>query len=246
MSPLVQAKFLRVLQEREFQRLGGTRTLKADVRVIAATNRDLSTAITRQTFREDLYYRLNVFQIHIAPLRDRPEDILPLAESFLEELGKTMGRPAAGISRDAREWLLSYPWPGNVRELRNAIERAILLCDGGLITREHLPTPVDRSDLHPVGNGSSGAVASLPHNGLDLATVEKDLLEKALSQAKGNKSKAARLLGLEPDLWQVQNRFLNAYSRLAESQVLDAALRAAFAKLAAGLKVSQDLLGWRP
>jgi len=196
MSPLVQAKFLRVLQEREFQRLGGTRTLKADVRVIAATNRDLSTAITRQTFREDLYYRLNVFQIHIAPLRDRPEDILPLAESFLEELGKTMGRPAAGISRDAREWLLSYPWPGNVRELRNAIERAILLCDGGLITREHLPTPVDRSDSHPAGNGSSGPVALLPHNGLDLATVEKDLLEKALSQAKGNKSKAARLLGL--------------------------------------------------
>ena len=196
MSPLVQAKFLRVLQEREFQRLGGTRTLKADVRVIAATNRDLSTAITRQTFREDLYYRLNVFQIHIAPLRDRPEDILPLAESFLEELGKTMGRPAAGISRDAREWLLSYPWPGNVRELRNAIERAILLCDGGLITREHLPTPIDRSDPHPAANGSSGAVVSLPHNGLDLATVEKDLLEKALSQAKGNKSKAARLLGL--------------------------------------------------
>ena len=166
------------------------------MRVIAATNRDLSTAITRQTFREDLYYRLNVFQIHIAPLRDRPEDILPLAESFLEELGKTMGRPAAGISRDAREWLLSYPWPGNVRELRNAIERAILLCDGGLITREHLPTPIDRSDPHPAANGSSGAVVSLPHNGLDLATVEKDLLEKALSQAKGNKSKAARLLGL--------------------------------------------------
>ncbi|HYU16356.1 MAG TPA: sigma 54-interacting transcriptional regulator, partial [Candidatus Acidoferrum sp.] len=135
MSPMVQAKFLRVLEEREFQRLGGTRTLKADVRVIAATNRDLTAAIARQAFREDLYYRLNVFTIHIPPLRQRPEDILPLAETFLEDLGRTMGRPAAGISRDAREWLLEYPWPGNVRELRNAIERAILLCDGGLITR---------------------------------------------------------------------------------------------------------------
>jgi two-component system NtrC family response regulator len=198
MSPVVQAKFLRVLQEREFQRLGGTRTLKADVRVIAATNRDLATAITRGAFREDLFYRLNVFQIHIAPLRARPEDILPLAEGFLEDLGRTMGRPAAGISRDAKEWLLSYSWPGNVRELRNAIERAILLCDGGLITREHLPKPMDRFDqpLIQNGNGSSSAVVPLPQNGLDLATVEKDLLVKALGQAKGNKSKAARLLGL--------------------------------------------------
>jgi len=197
MSPVVQAKFLRVLQEREFQRLGGTRTLKADVRVVAATNRDLATAITRGAFREDLFYRLNVFQIHIAPLRARPEDILPLAEGFLEDLGRTMGRPAAGISRDAKEWLLSYSWPGNVRELRNAIERAILLCDGGLITREHLPTPMDRLDqpLSQNGNGS-GPVAAPPHNGMDLATVEKDLLVKALSQTKGNKSRAARLLGL--------------------------------------------------
>jgi transcriptional regulator with GAF, ATPase, and Fis domain len=141
MSPQVQAKFLRVLEEREFQRLGGTRTLKADVRVIAATNRDLATAISRQAFREDLFYRLNVFTVHLSPLRERTEDILPLAEAFLDELGRTMGRPAAGISRDAREWLLAHPWPGNVRELRNAIERAILLCDGGLITRVHLPQP---------------------------------------------------------------------------------------------------------
>ncbi len=197
MSPIVQAKFLRVLQEREFQRLGGTRTIKADVRVVAATNRDLATAITRQTFREDLFYRLNVFQIHIAPLRDRPEDILPLAESFLEDLGKTMGRPAAGISRDAREWLLSYSWPGNVRELRNAIERAILLCDGGLIAREHLPQPMERGEqgLPQTVNGVATS-PPLPKNGLDLASVEKDLLVKALGQAKGNKSKAARLLGL--------------------------------------------------
>jgi transcriptional regulator with GAF, ATPase, and Fis domain len=192
MSPLVQAKFLRVLEEREFQRVGGTRTLKANVRVIAATNRDLAVAIGRQSFREDLYYRLNVFQIHIAPLRRRREDILPLAEAFLEDLGRTMGKPAAGISADAREWLLTYPWPGNVRELRNAIERAILLCDGGLITHDHLPVPI--ADFEPPYH--NGDDVPLPHGGVDLEDVERGFVEKALGQAKGNKSKAARLLGL--------------------------------------------------
>ena len=207
MSPQVQAKFLRVLEEREFQRLGGTRTIKADVRVIAATNRDLASAIARQTFREDLYYRLNVFSIHISPLRERPEDILPLAESFLEELGRSMGRPAAGISRDAREWLLAHTWPGNVRELRNAIERAILLCDGGLITRAHLPAGVASGANTPphvvqVGDGDGSAasrVATLvpPAAGaLRLDSVERELVASALVQSRGNKSQAARLLGV--------------------------------------------------
>ena len=195
MSPLVQAKLLRVLQEREFQRVGGTRVIRADVRVLAATNRDLTEAIARGEFREDLYYRLNVFEIAIPPLRERREDVLPLAEAFLEELGPTMGRPAAGISRDARDWLLAYAWPGNVRELRNAIERAILFCDGGLITREHLPPPVAR----PAGqrNGAAATAAGpLPVGGVDLQQVERDLVERALREAKGNKSKAARLLGI--------------------------------------------------
>ncbi len=195
MSPVVQAKFLRVLQEREFQRVGGTRTLRADIRVIAATNRDLMASIARQTFREDLYYRLNVFQIPITPLRDRTEDILPLAEAFLDELGKTMGRPAAGISRDARGWLLSYSWPGNVRELRNAIERAILLCDGGLIARDHLPAPMVNPELSHNGNGSGDPLA-FPADGVDLGALERGYLEKALTRSKGNKTKAARLLGL--------------------------------------------------
>ncbi|MDM7916329.1 MAG: sigma 54-interacting transcriptional regulator, partial [Candidatus Eisenbacteria bacterium] len=198
MSPVVQAKFLRVLQEREFQRLGGSRTYRADVRVIAATNRDLDSAIARQEFREDLYYRLNVFQIHIPPLRERPEDVLPMAEAFLEDLGRTMGRPAAGISRDARDWLLSHTWPGNVRELRNAIERAILLCDGGLITREHLPAAMARPAVaSPNGAaGLPGAGGLIPPAGVDLDSVERRYVEAALHQAKGNKSKAARLLGL--------------------------------------------------
>jgi two-component system NtrC family response regulator len=197
MSPQVQAKFLRVLEEREFQRLGGTKTLKADVRVIAATNRDLGAAIDRQAFREDLFYRLNVFTVHISPLRERTEDILPLAETFLDELGRTMGRPAAGISRDAREWLLAHPWPGNVRELRNAIERAILLCDGGLITRVHLPQPQVRlAALAAVANGDHGNRRPQATEDLNIDVVERGLVAEALTKSAGNKSKAARLLGL--------------------------------------------------
>ncbi|MGH9796639.1 MAG: sigma 54-interacting transcriptional regulator [Candidatus Polarisedimenticolia bacterium] len=198
MSPIVQAKLLRVLQEREFQRVGGTRVLRADVRVIAATNRDLGEAIGRGQFREDLYYRLNVFQIHIPPLRERSDDIQPLAEAFLEDLGRSMGRPAAGFSRDAREWLLGHPWPGNVRELRNAIERAILLCDGGLIAREHLPATPARSEAGRPGTVRIPVDAgiSLPATGVDLEHVDRSFVERALRQSMGNKSKAARLLGL--------------------------------------------------
>src|SRR6266446_709292 len=123
MSPSAQAKLLRVLQEREFQRLGGTRVLKANVRVIAATNRDLQKAMERGDFREDLFYRLQVFDIKLPPLRARPADILPLSEAFLEQIGQTFGRPPSGLTRDAKEALMHYDWPGNVRELRNALER---------------------------------------------------------------------------------------------------------------------------
>jgi transcriptional regulator with GAF, ATPase, and Fis domain len=198
MSPVVQAKLLRVLQEREFQRLGGTRLLRADVRVLAATNRNLVQALERGQFREDLYYRLNVFEIAIPPLRDRTEDILPLADAFLEDLGRTMGRPAAGISRDAREFFLAHAWPGNVRELRNAIERAILLCDGGLITREHLPAVVARPEPSAAdGDGSSlDLEAPLPAEGVNLAQGDRSFVERALAKTRGNRSKAARLLGL--------------------------------------------------
>jgi len=197
MSPLVQAKLLRVLEQREFQRVGGTRTINADVRVIAATNRDLPAAMTRKTFREDLYYRLNVFEISIAPLRERRDDILPLADMFLGDLGKSIGRPAAGISREAAEWFLAYAWPGNARELRNAIERATLLCDGGLITLEHLPiaqaaTPPGTRET----NGWLDPAVPLPVEGVNLDEIERILVQKALRQAKGNKSKAARLLRL--------------------------------------------------
>ncbi len=195
MSPAVQAKFLRVLQEREFQRLGGSRTLKADVRVVAATNRDPRQAMETGAFREDLYYRLSVFEIQLPPLRERPEDVLALAEAFLDEVGESIGRPAAGISEDAREQLLAHSWPGNVRELRNAIERAVILCQGGLVAREHLPLALAGPPA-TAGPAPVAPEAGLPPGGVRLEFVERDYLVKALAQARDNKSKAARLLGL--------------------------------------------------
>src|SRR5467141_1935042 len=189
MTPAVQAKFLRVLQEREFQRLGGTRVQKANVRVIAATNRDLQAALGRGEFREDLYYRLHVFAIGLPPLRERPEDIPALVEHFITALGPAvLGRPAAGISREAHERLLAHSWPGNVRELRNAVERALILSDGEMITPEHLPAPPESppESLHDAA----------PRESPDLETTERELVERALRHAGQNKAKAARLLGL--------------------------------------------------
>jgi transcriptional regulator with GAF, ATPase, and Fis domain len=187
MNPAVQAKFLRVLQEKEYQRLGGARTLKADARVLAATNRDLKAAIARGGFREDLYYRLAVFDIALPPLRDRPEDIPLLVNAFLEEIGRSVGRPAAGISQEVQDKLLAYPWPGNVRELRNAIERAVILCEGGLITSEHLPIGI------LTARRAEEALAAPPPAS---PASERDLILQALSRAGNNQSKAARLLGM--------------------------------------------------
>src|SRR5437870_3848390 len=164
MSPSAQAKFLRVLQEREFQRLGGIRPQKANVRVIAATNRDLKKAVERGDFREDLYYRLQVFDIRIAPLRERPSDILDLSEAFLVEIGRSFGRPPAGLTRDGREALLQHDWPGNVRELRNALERAAILCEGGLISAQHLSL---QQRSRPM----------LPSASSDLSLVERETIE---------------------------------------------------------------------
>jgi len=202
MSPSAQAKFLRVLQEREFQRLGGTRVLRSNVRIIAATNRDLSSAIAHGTFREDLYYRLNVFEISLPRLRDRPEDILALSQVFLSDIGRSFGRPPAGISQEARELLLAYDWPGNVRQLRNTLERAAILCEGGLITGEHLSLP-RRTSGPPPPAAVATAPPTLPTDAAvgrssksDLKAMERTAIESALRDARYNKSKAARLLGL--------------------------------------------------
>jgi transcriptional regulator with PAS, ATPase and Fis domain len=192
MAPTVQAKLLRVLEEREFMRLGSTRLLHADIRVIAATNRDLHGAMQRGEFREDLYYRLGVFEIALPPLRDRLNDILELADVFLEDIGQTVGRPPAGIAADAKDQLLAYRWPGNVRELRNAIERAVILAHGGLIRGEHLPV----TGVRPSPAADAPAAGTLPPTGVNLEAIERSLVIKALAQARHNKTRAAKLLGL--------------------------------------------------
>ncbi|PYR41362.1 MAG: hypothetical protein DMF93_08550 [Acidobacteria bacterium] len=182
MSPSAQAKFLRVLQEREFQRLGAVRPQRANVRVIAATNRDLKKAVERGDFREDLYYRLMVFDICIPPLRERADDILDLSDAFLEEIAKSFGRPPAGLTRDAREALLAHDWPGNVRELRNALERAAIVCEGGLISAAHL-------SLQP-------RLRARPAAASNLGVVERETIAQVMRECRGNKSKAAKRLGL--------------------------------------------------
>ena len=191
MATAVQAKLLRALEEREFTRLGGNRVIRAEVRLIAATNRNLPDAIERGGFREDLYYRLSVFEIALPPLRERPDDILELADSFLAEIGESVGRPAAGIAPDAKEHLLAYAWPGNVRELRNAIERAVILADGGVIRSQHLPVSgAGRA------TGPSSLAGALPPGGVDLSEIERNLVVNALTRARHNKTRAAKLLGL--------------------------------------------------
>jgi transcriptional regulator with GAF, ATPase, and Fis domain len=209
LTPSAQAKILRVLQEREFQRLGGTRVLRTDARIVTATNRDLQRAITNGQFREDLYYRLNVFAIRLPSLRQRRDDILILSEAFLSEIGRGLGRPPGGISLEARRLLMDYHWPGNVRELRNILERAAILCDGGLIAAEHLafapiaapapstpasPATAALSTPVPVAVPSEPSAPSAP--GTDLNSMERAMIETALERARFNKSKAAKALGL--------------------------------------------------
>jgi two-component system response regulator FlrC len=178
-----------VLQEREFHRLGSTRTLKANVRVIAATNRDLKKAMERGDFREDLYYRLHVFDIKLPPLRNRRADILPMSEAFLHEIGQLFGRPPGGLTRAAKQLLQDYDWPGNVRQLRNALERAAILCEGGLITPEHLS--LDAQSSMPTAETSRSASEAAALN-----DVERDVIKRALAACGGNKSKAAQRLGI--------------------------------------------------
>src|SRR5262245_1320290 len=178
-----QAKFLRVLQEREFQRLGGTRIVKAHIRVVAATNRDLRTAVDRGDFREDFFYRLQVFDICIPPLRERPADVVPLCKMFLQEIGQSFGRPPAGLTANAREALLSHDWPGNVRELRNALERAAILAEGGLIASQHLAL---QRRSRALGDQTT----------TNLWTVERDTIARVLRETRWNKSNAAHRLGL--------------------------------------------------
>jgi len=188
-----------VLQERRYERVGGTTTLSADVRLIAATNRNLEDAVANGRFRDDLFYRLAVFRVHLPSLRERGDDILLLADRFVRELGARMSKGDVGLSREARDLLLAYHWPGNIRELQNAIERAVILSDGGLITAAQLGVTPPASRAEPslprlaqsaaLGGESAAAMQALPE-------MEKQAVVEALRRAKGNKSQAAAALGL--------------------------------------------------
>jgi Nif-specific regulatory protein len=186
LSPATQIKLLRVLQEREFERLGGVAPIKVDVRLVAATNRDLEAAMTKGGFREDLFYRLNVFTVFVPPLRDRRPDVPLLADHFVEKYAARHRKDVRRVSTGAIDVLMSYHWPGNVRELENAIERAVLVCDGGVLHAHHLPPTLQTAEV-------SGTLPrqSLAHA---LGAYEKDLLLDALKIARGNRAKAARLL----------------------------------------------------
>ena len=185
----IQVKLLRILQEREFERLGSNKTRHIDVRVLAATNVDLRAALEQGTFREDLYYRLNVLPINIPPLRDRKEDIPFLANHFIRKFQKDLGSPAESISEGAMERLLGYHWPGNVRELENVIERSMVLASGKVLEAADI-----KLDLAP--KARAAAIDSFLPEGMTLDQFEQSIIKEALQRANGNKSQAARLLGL--------------------------------------------------
>ena len=191
LSPSIQVKLLRILQEKEFQRLGSNLTLRTDVRVLAATHRNLEEAIKKGQFREDLYYRLNVISIHLPPLRERREDIPLLIDYFLKKYSEENQKKVSDISKEARDLLLRYPYPGNVRELENLVERAVVLCRGEVITTQDLPFHLkeEKSELW----GSPRKEKSLPES---LEEIERDLILRALHEHQGVQTKAAEKLGI--------------------------------------------------
>jgi DNA-binding NtrC family response regulator len=185
--PGTQVKLLRVLQDRAFERVGGNETLKVDVRILAATHRDLRAEIAKGAFREDLFYRLNVISVDIPPLRERPLDVAPLASFFLSRYATENGKAIDSFSDEALEALSAYGWPGNVRELENAVERAVVLCDGPVIERRHLPTsvvPEERREGPPTIPGST------------IDEIERYAILKTLEACGGSTSKAAMVLGM--------------------------------------------------
>ncbi len=188
MTPATQVKLLRVLQEREALPVGGTEPLPVDVRVIAATNRDIDERVRKKEFRADLYQRLNTFRIHIPPLRDRKEDIPRLLETFICFYASKINRPVDSVDEKALEYLMQYPFQGNVRELKNMVEQAVILCDGVKLSLRHFPSVNQAMKEYP-------ELDKKPEI-LDLAMTEKNLVARALKKTGGNKSEASRLLNI--------------------------------------------------
>ena len=207
MSASTQAKILRVLQEHEFERLGGTRTIRVDVRLIAATNRDLSAMVAAGHFREDLYYRLNVVSVETPPLRERKEDILPLATHFIRRFATELKKRLDGLDTDAQKLLVRYNWPGNIRELENAIERAALLAESAMI----VSTDLRLGDFAPAGTSAkdSQSVVKIPPTGIALEDIERQAITEALKMANWVQKDAAELLQISPRVMNYKIKTLN-------------------------------------
>ena len=214
LSPLLQAKLLRVLEDQVIRRVGGVRDIQVEVRVVAASNRDLEREVREGRFRQDLYYRLAIISIFLPTLRERKEDVLPLVDFFLAHYNRKFRKSVQGISEDTRRLLLNYDWPGNVRELKNALERAMILEEGSLLKPDDLPFTVASGRSGPVLNGQSAGKPteshpapgkrrlpplSIPEGGTSLEDVEHALVELALQQSHGNQIKAAKLLNISRD-----------------------------------------------
>lgn len=191
MSMMTQTKLLRVLQEQEFERIGGNNTIKVDVRILAATNKNLLDEIKRGRFREDLYYRLNVVEIHIPPLRERMEDVPEIVEAFVVEFSVKYNKPGLKISKPAMQTLLNYGWPGNVRELRNVIERAVVLSRSTQVESEDFPEKIRQPSIVAGESVDEDRIYTLQE-------MERMYVKKVLEYAGGNKLKAARLLNIDP------------------------------------------------
>lgn len=199
----LQAKLLKVIENKTFRRLGGTNEIMVDVRIIAATNRNLPEKIKAGSFREDLYWRLKVMPISLPPLRERGEDILLLSQHFIEHFSREFKKHIKGLYNETKELFLSYNWPGNVRELKNVLERAILLETGDYITPDYLPAEILQGFEHKVRSEKEPCtILNIPEEGIDIEEVEKTLLRKALEMAKGNQTKAAKLLNLGRDAFR--------------------------------------------
>jgi two-component system, NtrC family, response regulator PilR len=197
MSAVMQVKLLRVLQERRFRRVGGLEEVQADIRVIAATNQDLTRLVAEGRFREDLFYRINVIPVTLPPLRERREDIPLLADHFLAKYSEQMGKSISGISHDATQWLVRHDWPGNIRELENVIERAVALETTPAILSDSLP-PTIRGEAAATGNMQ--AMNALPESGFDLEShvkeIERAYIAQALQRSGGVQVRAAELVGM--------------------------------------------------
>jgi transcriptional regulator with PAS, ATPase and Fis domain len=201
----LQTRFLRVLQEREYRSLGSTRTLKADFRLVAATNRSITQALAENRLRSDLYYRLNTFQIEVPPLRDRKEDIPPLVTFFVKQFAQQLGKTEPAVTPEAFQKLLDYSWPGNVRELQNAMEYAVVLARQDMIEVKQLPADVQ---LPTVLQRSERPAVAGDQSVQSLDNVERATILQALAQSRGNKKKAAQLLGIQrPTLYNKMKRY---------------------------------------